>query len=147
MSCLYYSWKSDINNLAAALAPLKLPRDNEIAHQTYEEIQGTTKVRESSEHHGWLMGGGHLHLPLCCSWVKVMRSTWPQSGRLMTLAGDPEQLWLAAVHLLADALSTQEPQDCVVVGCGDHVHKLWKKMLKFELYIFFQHLFIMLLKS
>lgn len=89
------------------------------------EIQGTTEARESSEHHSWLMmGGDRLHLSLSCSWVKVMRSTRPQSDRSMTLAGDPEQQWVAAVHVLADALSTQEPQDCIVVGCGDHIHKL-----------------------
>lgn len=87
-------------------------------------LQGdTTKARESSEHQGFLvMGGGSFSsLTLLLLWEGDEE---PQSGRSMTLAGRPEQLGLAAVHLLADAFPTQEPQDCVVVGCGDHIHKL-----------------------
>lgn len=98
MSCLNDLEKSDINNLAAASVPLKLHQDNKSAHQTYKEIQGRAEARESSEHHGQRMMGGwvgvggggcHLHLSLCCAWVKVMRSTRPQLDRSITLAGPP----------------------------------------------------------
>lgn len=91
MSCLNDLEKSDINNLAAASAPLKLHQDNKSAHQTYKEIQGRIEARESSEHHGTMDDGwgGHLHLSLCCAWVKVMRSTRPQLDRSITLAGPP----------------------------------------------------------
>lgn len=41
---------------------------------------------------------------------------------------------LPAGHPLADALSTQEPQDCVIVGGGDHIHKLREKMWSFKVW-------------
>lgn len=98
-----------------------------------------------------VLGVNYLHLSVCCSYIKVIRDvcllsdmynsrrswfgncSFPEDECKASVAcvDCSSQSWRMgltemSVLYLADPFPTQKPQDCIVVGGGNHIHKLWK---------------------
>lgn len=117
--------------MAAASAPVTRHQNNK---------NGTTKPRESSEHRAVDDGRGSsssLSLLFSCKSDEERAPTIRQVSYNSRRSQETEVRQPAPDDpLLADALSTQEPQDCVVVGGGDHIHKLRKETARFKVWRF-----------
>lgn len=149
---LNYSWNAIHHNLRTASVLLKLYKKNQMRDNSQEGKKRTTKPRESSEGRIWRGNQSRL-LWVWIIFIFISLSVVRTKKKLMKkkilcyascpglevdvpqrMSGNLVLHVLTGMNMLglADSFSAQKPQDCIVVGGGNHKEKLMRETVRLQ---------------